>query len=181
MIPKDSNSNHYLKESQAEKKGRLGPSAAVGRTVRQFLADCPSVRRGPSARVEGAPGSIRGSGLNNRSSAPGCRTVRVPRGLSAGASRTVRACRAQVGPDSRAVSQADRTPSPNRKEPHLFPSLLLSLKKGPPLLGTLFGALPGPSEHIPGLSARFSTMSSGYFSNNHSLSPGFGARRWLGF
>jgi hypothetical protein len=139
MIPKDSNSNHYLKESQAEKKGRLGPSAAVGRTVRQFLADCPSVRRGPSARVEGAPGSIGGSGLNNRSSAPGCRTVRVPRGLSAGASRTVRACRAQVGPDSRAVSQADRTPSPNRNNLISFPLSCSLSRKDPPLGDFVWG------------------------------------------
>jgi hypothetical protein len=42
--------------------------------------------------------------------------------------------------------------------------IALSQEKAP-LLGISFGALPGPSEHVHGLSARFSTMSSGYFSN----------------
>jgi hypothetical protein len=42
-------------------------------------------------------------------------------------------------------------------------SLLLFLKEGHPLLGISIGALLGPSEHIPGLSVRFSTMSSEYF------------------
>jgi hypothetical protein len=36
MIPKDSNSNHYLKESQAEKKEDLGPSAAYEQTVQPY-------------------------------------------------------------------------------------------------------------------------------------------------
>jgi uncharacterized phage infection (PIP) family protein YhgE len=40
-------------------------------------------------------------------------------------------------------------------------SFLLSLKEKVPTLELLIQALPGPSEHIPGLSARFSTMSSG--------------------
>jgi hypothetical protein len=37
----------------------------------------------------------------------------------------------------------------------------------------LIRALPGPSEHIPGLSARFSTMSSRYFFESLCLSLGF--------
>jgi hypothetical protein len=47
----------------------------------------------------------------------------------------------------------------------IFPllSFLLPLKEKASLLGISIGALPGPSEHIPGLFARFSTMSFGYF------------------
>jgi hypothetical protein len=41
-------------------------------------------------------------------------------------------------------------------------SLALSQEKTPSL-GISFGALPGLFEHIPGLFARFSTMSSGSF------------------
>jgi hypothetical protein len=51
-------------------------------------------------------------------------------------------------------------------------SLSLSQEKTPSL-GISFGALLGPSEHIPGLSVRFSTMSSGYFFEYLILSLGF--------
>jgi hypothetical protein len=50
---------------------------------------------------------------------------------------------------------------------------LLPLKEKTSLLGISLGALSGPSEHIPGLSARFSTMSSGYFFESRILSLGF--------
>jgi hypothetical protein len=103
------------------------------------------------------------SGSNNEPSALGARTVRAPRGPSAGVSRTVRPCRARVGPRPRIeiVSASSFLPPPKHFAPFSF--LLLSLKVIAPLLGISLGALPGPSEHIPGLSARFSTMSSGYF------------------
>jgi hypothetical protein len=53
-------------------------------------------------------------------------------------------------------------------------SLALSLsQEKTPSLGISFGALLGPSEHIPGLSVRFSTMSSGYFFEYLILSLGF--------
>jgi hypothetical protein len=52
-------------------------------------------------------------------------------------------------------------------------SFLLPLKEKASLLGISIGALPGPSEHILGLSARFSTMSSGYFFESLVLSLGF--------
>jgi hypothetical protein len=53
-------------------------------------------------------------------------------------------------------------------------SLALSLsQEKTPSLGISFGALLGPSEHIPGLSVRFSTMSSGYFFKYLILSLGF--------
>jgi hypothetical protein len=45
-----------------------------------------------------------------------------------------------------------------------FSFFMLPLKVKASLLGISIGELPGPSEHIPGFSARFSTMSSGYFS-----------------
>jgi hypothetical protein len=54
-----------------------------------------------------------------------------------------------------------------------FSFFLPSLKEKSSLLGILIGALPEPSEHIPGLSARFSTMSSGYFFESLILSLGF--------
>jgi hypothetical protein len=167
MIPKDSNSNHYLKESQAEKKGRLGPSAAVGRTVRPYLADRPPVWRGPSARVEGARCGTGGSRRIFRPSAMRYQTIRAPCGPSAGTSQAVRACHAQVGPGSRvAMSIVHPLFLPTRKDTHLSISLLFSLKKGPPPWGfRLLHSPDRPSTSTDSL-ARFSTMSPGYFLNN---------------
>jgi hypothetical protein len=84
VIPKDSNSNHYVKESQAEKKEDLGPSAADGQTVQPYQADHPRVPHGLPARVTEARGATGCSGGNFGPSAPGCRTVRAPSELSAG-------------------------------------------------------------------------------------------------
>jgi hypothetical protein len=174
MILKDSYSDLYLKIYQAEIKKRgwsdcpwqwAGPSA--------HLTDCLPVRRGPSARVEGAWGGTGVSDANNGPSASGCRTVRAPRGLSAGSSRTVRACRVQVGPRSRGDKSTTLFSSSQtaRALLHISLSFSLALSQGrTPLLGISIGALPGPSEHIPGLSARFSTMSSGYFFTYLTLS-----------
>jgi hypothetical protein len=106
MIPKDSNSNHYLKESQAEKKDDLGPSAADGRTVRPYQADHPWVPHGLFARVTKARRATGCSGGNFGPSAPGCRTIRAPSGLSAGASRTVCVCHTQVGPGPRVAKSS---------------------------------------------------------------------------
>jgi hypothetical protein len=144
---------------------------AVGQTVRPLLADRPPGRRGLSARLGGVRGSIGCPGTNNGLSAPGCRTVHAPREPSAWAPRTVRGCRARVGPRPRDENEAG-TPSLLQPDPGaLSSSLSCSLsRKGTPL-GISFGALPGPSEHIPRLSARFSTMSSRYFFRiSHSLS-----------
>jgi hypothetical protein len=120
MIPKDSYSNLYLRIYQAEKKkaGRTvrhsgpdcpvvpgGPSVGAARTVRSYLVDRPSVRRGRSAWVEGAWGGTGGSGANNGPSVPGCRTVRAPHGLSVCASRTVCTSRAQMGSGREVLSQ----------------------------------------------------------------------------
>jgi hypothetical protein len=143
----------------------------VDRTVRTLLADRPLGRGGLSARLMGKRGGTGCSGANNGSSTPGCRTVRAPRGPSAGASWTVRTCRTSVGPRSREVKSIVSSLFPKPQE--AFPSLsfLLYLKEKAPSLGILIRALPGPSEHFPGLSARFSTMSSGYFFRiSHSLS-----------
>jgi hypothetical protein len=120
MIPKDSNSNHNLKESQAEKKEDLGPSAADGRTVRPYQADHPRVPHGLSAWVTKARRAIGCPGGNFGPSALGCRTVRAPSGLSAGASRTVRVCHAQVGPGPRVAKSSRQSLSScslSRKEP----------------------------------------------------------------
>jgi hypothetical protein len=57
----------------------------------------------------------------------------------------------------------DSFSSPNPTQVISFLSFLLPLKEKASLLGISIGALLGPSEHIPELSARFSTMSSGYF------------------
>jgi hypothetical protein len=120
MIPKDSNLNHYLKESHAEKKEDLGPSAVDGRTVRPYQADHPWVPHRLSARVTKARRAIGCSCGNFGPSAPGCRTVRVPSGLSAGASQTVRLCHAQVGPGPRVAKSSRQSLSScslSRKEP----------------------------------------------------------------
>jgi hypothetical protein len=108
----------------------------VGWTVCLYLADCSPVRRGPSAQFEGDWGGTRGSGAYNGPSAPGHRTVRAPRGLSAGVSQTVHTCRAQVGPRSR----GDKPTAlsfffPNRKSPSPHLSLALSQERTPPPLG----------------------------------------------
>jgi hypothetical protein len=119
-------------------KGFIPPvSVCFHRYVRSFLADRPPGRRGPSARLVGKRGSTGRSEANNRQSAPGCHTVRAPRGPSARAPQTVRACRAHVGPKSRgdkpaallSLSQTART---------LHPSLFLALsQRKAPLLGIL--------------------------------------------
>jgi hypothetical protein len=173
MIPKDILENLYLKLFHAEIKKEVGPSAATGRTVRLLLADCPPGQRGPSAWLVGRSCSTGCSGSFNGQSAPGVRTVRAPRGPSAGVLRTVRPCRARVGPRPRDENKSAPFPSPTPNP--VLPSLsfLLPLKEKSSLLGILIGALPGPSEHIPGLSARFSTMSSGYFFVSLILSLGF--------
>jgi hypothetical protein len=62
---------------------------------------------------------------------------------------------------------------PNPTQVSFFLSFLLPLKEKVSLLRISIGALPGPSEHIPGLSARFSTMSSGYFFESLILFLGF--------
>jgi hypothetical protein len=98
MIPKDILENLYLKLFHAEIKKEVGPSAATGRTVRLLLADCLPGQRGPSAWLVGRRCSTGCSGSIKGQSAPGVRTVRAPRGPSAGVSRTVRPCRARVGP-----------------------------------------------------------------------------------
>jgi hypothetical protein len=153
MISKDSYSNLYLGIYQAEikKEGAERTVRPVGWTIRLYLADRPPVRRGPSAWFEGDWGSTGGSGANNGPSAPGCRTVRAPRGLSAGASWNIRAYRTQVGPRS----QGDKSTTlpfffPNRKSPSphlslslsLSLSLLLFLKEGPPSWGFRMGHSP---------------------------------------
>jgi hypothetical protein len=71
------------------------------------------------------------------------------------------------------ISQQTHAPSSlTHKGLFLHLSLFLLVKKEPPL-GILFGALPGPSEHIHGLSTRFSTMSSEHFFDYLILSHGF--------
>jgi hypothetical protein len=86
MIPKDTFSNLYLGIYQAENEKE-------GWTVRRSRSDCPDAPGGLSARAGrtvraacGEEGGTGCSGVNNGPSAPGRRTVRAPRGLSAGAS-----------------------------------------------------------------------------------------------
>jgi hypothetical protein len=140
MIPKDTFSNLYLEIYQDEKKRKVGLSAAVGRTVHPLLADRPPGRRRLSAWLGGERGDTGCSGMNNGLSAPGCRTVRAPRGPSAWAPRTVRGCHARVGSRPRDVNEAG-TPfsSPTQPRSSLFLSLLLSLKKRHPLWDFVWG------------------------------------------
>jgi hypothetical protein len=142
MIPKDILDNLYLKLFHAEIKKEVGPSAATGRTVRLLLADCPPGQRGPSAWLVGRRCSTGCSRSINGHSAPGVRTVRATRGLSAGVSWTVRPCRARVGPRPRGLkSKAGRLLSPS--DPISFPSLFLasSQRKDLPLRDFAWGTL----------------------------------------
>jgi uncharacterized Fe-S cluster protein YjdI len=173
MIPKDILTNLYLELYQVKTKGGVGPSAAVGRTVRLVVADCPPGHRGPSTRLVGSR-CISGRSVSfNGPSAPWVWTVRTPRRLSAGASRIVRACRAPVDPGREGVKPAACLLVPKPIEGASSLSFLPSLKEKAPYLGILIRALPGLSEHIPGLSVRFSTMSSGYFFESLILFLGF--------
>jgi hypothetical protein len=113
------------------------------------------------------------SGSNNGPSAPGARTVRAPRGLSTGVLRTVRPFRTRVGPRPQMKTFQPLLPFLHRRQFFPFSFFLPSLKEKSSLLGILIRALPGPSENIPGLSARFSTMSSGYCFVSLILSLGF--------
>jgi hypothetical protein len=113
------------------------------------------------AKIKKGGRTIRGNGPD-RPAAPG--------GLFARAVRTVRARPAPVGP--RLWDENCMTPSNPTQDSILSLSCSLS-KKNLHTLELLIQALPGPSEHIPGLFARFSTMSSGYFFAYLILSLGF--------
>jgi hypothetical protein len=76
-------------------------------------------------------------------------------------------------PGSRMKTSRHSFSFPNPTQVTFFLSFLLPLKEKVSLLGISIGALPGPSEHISGLSARFSTMSSTYFFYE-SLIPSLG-------
>jgi hypothetical protein len=134
-ISLDTCSNLYLGIYQAEIE-------KAGRTVRGSGLDCPAAPSGPSAWVVGRRGGTGRSGANNGSSAPGCRTVRAPRGPFAGASQTVRACRTQVGPTSRGDKSATLL-SLSQTARGLPPSLFLALSQGKgPLLGDFDSSTP---------------------------------------
>jgi hypothetical protein len=171
MIPKDILENLYLKLFHAEIKKEVGPSASTGRTVRLLLADRPQGQRGPSAWLVGRRCVSGRSGSNNGQSAPGVWTVRAPRGLSAGASRTVRPCHARVGPRPRDVVKQPSFSFPNPTLSSSFSPFLLPLKEKGSLLGMSFGHSPDCPSTSPD-SPRFSTMSSGYFFISHILSLG---------
>jgi hypothetical protein len=147
-------------------KGEVGPSAAVGRTVRLVLADCPPGHHGPSARLVGSRCISRRSVSFNRPSALLTDCPRGRRGLSAPAAR-----RWDPGREGVKFAASLLVPKPKKGPSSL--SFLPSFKEKAPSLGILIRALPGPSEHIPGLSARFSTMSSGYFFESLILFLGF--------
>jgi hypothetical protein len=139
---------------------------AVGRTVRPLLENRPPGRPGPSAQLEGKRGNTGCSGANNRPSVLGCRIVRAPRGPSAWAPRTVRACRARMGPRSRAVKEAGSSfSSPTRPRPPLLISLLLSLKKRLPPWGFRLGHSPDSSSTSPDSSRGSPPCHPGLFSN----------------
>jgi hypothetical protein len=78
-----------------------------------------------------------------------------------------------VGPRTRSDKPVASFLLPKPQEVISFLSFLLPLKEKASLLEISIGELPGPSEHIPGLSARFSTMSSRYFFEYLILSLGF--------
>jgi hypothetical protein len=132
MIPKDIFANLYLELYQAKiKRG--------GRTICGNDADRPAAPGGLSARAAQTVHAARGGrgaaldALEVIMDHPR-RTVRVPRGLSAGASQTVRACCAPVGPRPRDEYQQHL--SLLYPDPRLIPlSFLLSLKEKAPHFG----------------------------------------------
>jgi hypothetical protein len=159
MIPKDTYSNLYLGLYQAEIE-------KAGRTVRGSASDYPATPGGPSVRVVGRRGGTRCSTVNNGPSTHLADRPLGHRGLSTRAAR-----RWVLGCEEISLLPSFLFPKP--QEVFIPLSFLLSLKEKAPSLGILIRALPGPSEHIPGLSARFSTMSSRYFFAYLILSLGF--------
>jgi hypothetical protein len=153
----------YIKLKLTEE---VGPYAVIGRTVRLLLANCLPGQRVPSAWLMGRRCITGCSGSNNGPSARLADRTRGCRGPSARAAR-----RWDPGRGMKSSRHLFSFPQPDPIFSHL--SFLLPLKEKASLLGISIGALLGPSEHIPGLSARFSTMSSGYFFESLILSLGF--------
>jgi hypothetical protein len=180
MIPKDILTNLYLELYQVNiKRG--------GRIVRGGRPDRPAGPRGlsarpsrPSARLVGSR-CISGRSVSfNGPSAPWVRTVHAPRGPSTLLADCPRGRRGlsvpaacQWDPSREGDKFAASLLVPKLKEGPSSLSFLPSLNEKAPSLGILIRALPGPSELIPGLSARFSTMPSGYFFESLILFLGF--------
>jgi hypothetical protein len=135
MIPKDTFQIFISSYIKLKLKREVGPSVAMGQTVRPLLADCPPGRCGPSSRLVEKRCSSGRSGSNNGPSTLGGRTVRAPRGLSTGASRTVHRCRAPVGPRPQDENEARLLLFPNPTQVIPFLSFLLPLKDKASLLG----------------------------------------------
>jgi hypothetical protein len=121
-------------------KEEVGPSAAIGRTVRLLLADRPPGQRGLSAWLVGRRCFTGRSGGNNGLSVPGVRTVRAPRGLSAWVSRTGRPCLARVGPRPQdEVKKPSLLLSQTRPNPFLSLHLAPTQRKELPLRDFVWG------------------------------------------
>jgi hypothetical protein len=145
----------------------------VDRTVRLVLVDCPPGHRGrprgwwgPGASLDVLLVLTDRPRLGSGPSTLLADCPRGRRGLSAPA-----ACR--WDPSREGDKFAASLLVPKLKEGPSSLSFLPSLKEKAPSLGISIRALPGPSELIPGLSARFSTMSSGYFFESLILFLGF--------
>ena len=95
-------------------------------------------------------------------------------GRSAGISRTVRDWTERWGrPDLTYIGCPSHTPPPYRTQTSKR-SLSFSLKHvGETTRSSLFGVVPGRSEHIPGLFSRLCIMSSRYFNESLTLVLGF--------
>jgi hypothetical protein len=171
MIQKSSYSNLYLGISQAKRE-------RGAQTVWLVQADRPAWPGGPSAGAARTVHAGRGSSGRYQMLWKYLRTVRHGVSDRSRSSRTVHKGvtdypREQCTGGAEVVSCKSSMQLlffPTRKESSSS-SLSCSLSQGKePPLGIWIGALPGPSEHIHRLSARFSTMSSGYFFRlTHSL------------
>jgi hypothetical protein len=158
IIPIFISKYHKLKRKRGSDRLRQpgGPSGLTRRTVRGYPTDCLHGSKGCGELLDALVLILdrprRGPGPSER--LVDCPHVR--RGLSACAT-----CRWSRGHELLSQQATISLLKPQRP---LSTSLSLALSHGrTPLFGILIGALPGPSEHIHGLSVRFSTMSSGYF------------------
>ena len=143
------------------------PPEALQRSCQpqKYIADSPPKDRGRSAHV----GQILPETVLF-----GWQCKNFKGGRSAGISRTVRDWTERWGrPDLTYIGCPSHTPPPNRTQTSKR-SLSFSLKHvGETTRSSLFGVVPGRSEHIPGLFSRLCIMSSRYFDESLTLVLGF--------
>jgi len=134
-------------------------------------ADSPRVRGGQSAKGQR---TVRTWWAEAVSVGWQCKKKKFNGGQSTGISRTVRDWTEKWGrPDLTYIGCLSHFPPPNHTQTSKR-SLSFSLKHvGETTRSSLFGVVPGRSEHIPGLFSRLCIMSSRYFDESLTLVLGF--------